>query len=292
MKHDQSLTWKYPATLDFNGKKISIIGGTSGIGRAFAREFAARGAQVIVVGRNFRDQGVTGINAQLADLGKMKEAERVSWILLAEEPDALLFSVGIMADHARQVTADGLERDVAISYLSRLVILRKMGSCLNQPQPWRNRPRVFIMGYPGMGQRAAIHDLNSEKSYARWQAHANSVAGNEALVYDASKRYPYLDVFGLNPGFVQTNMRNDIFKRGGVLNQLGFWITFLMTRTPEDYVRGILPLFIAPELTGQGGKYFDKKGQAILPSNWVSDVNCKDVIRASEELISRTGVTV
>ncbi|MDR2173819.1 MAG: SDR family NAD(P)-dependent oxidoreductase [Burkholderiales bacterium] len=292
MKRDKSLTWTPPATIDFNGKKIAIVGGTGGIGRAFAHEFAARGAQVIVVGRKFRDEGTTGIRALLADLSKMKEAERVGQMLPTEELDILIFTVGIFADHARQETSEGLEQDVTIGYLSRLVILRNMASRLNQSRPDGSRPRVFVMGYPGTEQQAAINDLNSEKSYARWKAHSNSVAGNEALVYDASKRYLNLDVFGLNPGFVQTDIRDEIFKRGGLLNRLGFWITSFVTSTPEDYAHRVLPLFIAPELTGQSGKHFDKNGKAILPSGWVNDANCKEVIRASEKLLSRVGVTV
>ncbi|MDR2017173.1 MAG: SDR family NAD(P)-dependent oxidoreductase [Burkholderiales bacterium] len=291
MKRDKTLAWTPPATIDFTGKKIAIVGGTGGIGRALAHQFAAKGAQIIVVGRTFRDEGIAGINPLLADLSKMKEAERVGQTLPAEELDILLFTTGIFADYVRQETADGLEQDVAIGYLNRLVILRNMGARLNQPRPDHKRPRVFIMGYPGTGRQAVIDDLNSEKSYARWTAHQNSVAGNEALVYDISKRYPNLDVFGLNPGFVQTDIRDEIFfKRGGLLNKIGYWITAFMTRTPEDYAQRVLPLFIVPELTGQSGKHFDKNGNAILPSNWVNDANCKELIRASEKLISRAGV--
>jgi len=107
---------------------------------------------------------------------------------------------------------------------------------------------VYSSWVPGSGQKANREDLNSEKSYARWKVHANSVAGNEAMVYDASKRYPNIDVFALNPGFVQTNMRDKIFKRGGFLNRFGFCVTSFMTSTPENYVRRVLSLFFVPEL--------------------------------------------
>jgi len=293
MKRDKTLTWTLPAKIDFSGKKIAIVGGTGGIGRALARQFAAKGAEVTVVGRTFRDEGVAGIKPLLADLSKMKEAERVGQMLPAEELDILIFTTGIFADYVRQETADGLEQDVAIGYLNRLVILRNMASRLSQPRADRKRPRVFIMGYPGTNRQAAVDDLNCEKSYARWPAHMNSVAGNEALVFDAAKRYPNIDLFGLNPGFVQTDIRDEIFfKRGGILNRIGYWLTSFLTSTPEDYAQRVLPLFIAPELSGQSGKYFDKKANAILPSKWVNDANCEKLIRASEALISRTGVTV
>ncbi|MFF8803174.1 MULTISPECIES: SDR family NAD(P)-dependent oxidoreductase [unclassified Methylobacterium] len=40
---------------------MAVVGGTGGIGRAIARDLAARGAEVIVVGQTFRDQATKGI---------------------------------------------------------------------------------------------------------------------------------------------------------------------------------------------------------------------------------------
>jgi NAD(P)-dependent dehydrogenase (short-subunit alcohol dehydrogenase family) len=37
---------------------MAMIGGTNGIGRALARLFTANGADVVVVGRTFRDQAL------------------------------------------------------------------------------------------------------------------------------------------------------------------------------------------------------------------------------------------
>ena len=44
------------------------------------------------------------------------------------------------------------------------------------------------MGFPGTGQAGKLDDLKAEKSYGRWAAHVNMVAGNEMLVHDAAKR--------------------------------------------------------------------------------------------------------
>lgn len=49
------------------GKKIVIIGGTNGLGRAFALEFISKGAEVVVVGRTFRDQDVERLSFIQAD---------------------------------------------------------------------------------------------------------------------------------------------------------------------------------------------------------------------------------
>ena len=71
------------------------------------------------------------------------------------------------------------------------------------------KPRVFIMGYPGTGQAGTLDDLNAEKSYRAMPVHMNTVAGNEMLVLDAPTRYPNATFFGLNPGLIKTNIRDN-----------------------------------------------------------------------------------
>ena len=41
--------------LDLSSKRLAVIGGTNGLGRAIAQQALARGAAVTVVGRMFRD---------------------------------------------------------------------------------------------------------------------------------------------------------------------------------------------------------------------------------------------
>src|SRR5262249_53837292 len=67
-----------------------------GIGRAFSRFMAARGASVVVVGRTFRDSEVPGIQFVKADLSLMREAQRVGQSLPAEALDLIIFTTGIL----------------------------------------------------------------------------------------------------------------------------------------------------------------------------------------------------
>src|SRR5206468_971294 len=148
------------------GMNVAIVGGTGGIGRALSRFMASRGASVVVVGRTFRDSDMPSIQFIQADLSLMREAQRVAQALPAETLDLVVFTTGIFAATKRQETAEGIERDMAVSYLSRLVILREIAPRLGKNRPAaRMKPRVFIMGYPGTGQAGAIDDLNAEKSY-------------------------------------------------------------------------------------------------------------------------------
>lgn len=158
----------------------------------------------MVVGQTFRDADLPGIEFIKADLSLMREAERVAALLPAETLDLVIFTTGIFAAPKREETSEGIERDMAVSFLNRLVILRQIAPRLRKERSRSPmKPRVFIMGYPGAGQVGNIDDLNAEKSYSAMPAHLNTVAGNEMLVLDAAKRYSHATFFGLNPGLIK-----------------------------------------------------------------------------------------
>ena len=149
--------------LDLSSKRLAVIGGTNGLGRAIAQQALTRGAEVTVVGRTFRDDPAARLTFVAADLSSMSEAVRVGRELPAESFDVVLFTTGIIAAKTREETAEHVERDVAISYLSRLAILQglspRLGSVRADGAP---RPRVFVMGSPGTGAIGNPDDLNSE----------------------------------------------------------------------------------------------------------------------------------
>lgn len=128
MKRNKSIAWRRldPSSLTLNGTKVAIVGGTGGIGRALSRFMASRGARVVVVGQTFRDSDVPRIEFAKADLSLMREADRVAKTLPSEKLDLVVFTTGIFAAPERQETVEGIERDMAVSFLSRLVILREI----------------------------------------------------------------------------------------------------------------------------------------------------------------------
>jgi hypothetical protein len=62
------------------GIEGAIVGGTGGIGRTFSRLLASRGIGVLIVGQNFRDADLPGIEFIKADLSLMREAQRAAWL--------------------------------------------------------------------------------------------------------------------------------------------------------------------------------------------------------------------
>jgi NAD(P)-dependent dehydrogenase (short-subunit alcohol dehydrogenase family) len=277
---DPSLVVHPPASLDLSGKRVAVVGGTDGLGRALARLVAEAGAEVTVVGRTFRDQGVPRLRFVKADLSSMREASRVGAEL---DPafDVVVLTTGIMAATQREVTDEGIERDMAISTLSRHAILRELAPRL------RPRTRVFVMGFPGAGNLGDPSDLNAEKSYDAFAQHMNTVAGNEAIVLDAKQRYPHLDVFGLNPGLIKTRIRSNFMGEGSLKHRLVEGLIGLITPTPERYAARIVPLLVAPELDGRSGAMFGKKGTAILPTEGFDAAHVERFVEGLDALLER-----
>jgi NAD(P)-dependent dehydrogenase (short-subunit alcohol dehydrogenase family) len=291
MKRDTSFTWRrvVPASLDLKELKVAVVGGTGGIGRALSRFMASRGAHVTIVGQTFRDQDVPGIEFIKADLSLMREAKRVGEALPAETLDIVVFTTGIIAGPTRQETAEGVERDMAISYLSRLVILREIAPRLGKERPVASmKPRVFIMGFPGTGQAGTPDDLNTEESYRAMRAHWNTVAGNEMLVLDAATRYPNVTVFGLNPGAIKTNIRDNFFGKDSLKSRVFEGVLGLFTPTADAYAERLTPLLVSRDLEAHSGAMFNQKGGAILPSPKLTDSSYVNAfITGSEALASR-----
>jgi len=277
---DPSVVVHPPATLELSGKRIVVVGGTDGLGRALARLAAQAGAEVTVVGRTFRDDGVPRMRFMKADLSSMREATRVGAELDAAV-DAVVLTTGIIAAPKREATAEGIERDMAISTLSRHAILRGLAPRL------RPRTRVFVMGFPGTGNLGDPSDLNAETSYAAMPVHMNTVAGNEALVLDGKQRYPHVDLFGLNPGLVKTSIRSNFLGAGSLKHRLVEGLIGLFTPTPERYAARIAPLLVVPELAGRSGTMFGKRGTAILPTEGFDAAHVQRFVHGLDALLDR-----
>jgi NAD(P)-dependent dehydrogenase (short-subunit alcohol dehydrogenase family) len=291
MKKDKRIAWRRvdAESLDLGDWKVAIIGGTGGLGRAMSRHLASRGASVTVVGQTFRDSGVQGLSFVKADLSLMREAKRVAEALGAEQLDLVVFTTGIFAAPERQETAEGIERDMAISYLSRLVMLREMAPRLGKDRPaGRLKPRVFVMGYPGTGQVGTLDDLNAEKSYVAFAVHMTTVAGNEMLVLDAVERYPHATFFGLNPGLAKTNIRDNFFGKESLKSRFVEGLIGLLMPSPETYAERMTPLLVSPDIEGHSGAMFDQKGVAVLPTPRLTDASYVTAfMTASEALVAR-----
>lgn len=287
---DPSVSWQRGplSSLNLQGKSAMVVGGTDGLGRAISHAMLAQGAEVWVVGRRNRDEGVAKLHFVQADLSSMRAARRLGQELPVENLDLLLLTTGIFAAPTRQVTEEGIERDIAVSYLCRYALLQGMGPRLGQARPaGSKRARVFVMGFPGTGERGTPDDLNAERSYDAMKVHMNTVAGNEMLVLDGVTRYPHLALFGLNPGLIKTGIRSNFLGDGSWRHRIAEAVIGLFYTSAEGYAQSITPLLFAPELEARSGLMFNQKAHAILPTEGLSPDYVARYMAASEALMAR-----
>lgn len=288
MAIDSSFTWSPVKLLNLESLKVLVIGGTGGLGRSISQLLAAAGASVTVVGQTFRDAGVENIDFVQCDLSSIESAKKLARNLDVSQVNMVVFTTGIIAAPTRQITDEGLERDMAVSYLNRFIMVREMVPQMKKAKSALGfTPRVFFMAYPGDGQLGNPKDLNSEENYKAMKAHMNTVAGNEALVYDSAKRYKGTNFYGLNPGIVRTNIRNNFLGENSWKSRAVETLVGWLTRTPEKYAEGIVPLLVAPELDQRNGAIFNNNANALEPSKGMSKEYVASYIEASEELLKK-----
>src|ERR1700739_2229158 len=92
--------------LDLSSKRLLVIGGTNGLGRAIAGLATARGADVTVVGRTVREFPQGQPKFVRADLSLMADALRLGEDLAVEDIDVALFTAGLISATTREEAAD------------------------------------------------------------------------------------------------------------------------------------------------------------------------------------------
>lgn len=117
----------------------------------------------------------------------------------------------------------------------------------------------------------------------------NTVIGNEALVFHLADKNPDLNVYGLNPGLIKTEIRDNLLGKGSWLSSIIETLIGLLSQSAQTYSEKIIiQLLINGELEGKNKAMIDSKGNYIEPNpNLIIDNNQEKVIKVSEELIDR-----
>ena len=133
-----------------------------------------------------------------------------------------------------------------------------------------------------------LEDLNAETSYAAMRVNMNTVAGNEMLVLDGARRHGNATFFGLNPGLIRTNIRDNFLGPGSLKSRVAESLIGLFTPTPDAYAERLVPLLVSPDLETHTGAMFDQKGRAVLPTPALGDrAHVEAFLAASEKLVAR-----
>ncbi|MBN6037723.1 SDR family NAD(P)-dependent oxidoreductase [Amycolatopsis sp. 195334CR] len=191
-------------------KTVVVTGGTDGIGAALVRALAERGDRAVVLGRN-RERGArlvregAGLVSFLeTDLSLMSNTREAAKEIAATHPaiDGLVFCARFFQTH-RTVTAEGLEHNFALFYLSRAVLGEGLAGVLG------DHAVVINVAGPGHDTPIAWDDLQSTRHYDGVRAMFQAGRLNDLLGVDFAAKHPGIAYVLFHPGTTATGFAGD-----------------------------------------------------------------------------------
>ena len=243
---------------DAAGKTVLVTGATDGLGRHVATELAAKGATVLVHGRNqerleaivedVREQEYEGeARSYQADLSSLAAVRELAERILTEEGrlDVLVNNAGI-ASGKRRVSEDGVELTFAVNYLSHFLLAELLMPLLRNSAPAR------IVNVASAGQSPIdFSDPMLEREYDTMRAYSQSKLAQIMFTFDLAERESNTGVTAnaLHPAsLMDTKMVRESF---------GYTMS-----TVEEGAEAVVRLVVSPEVEGVTGAYFDGTSEA------------------------------
>lgn len=252
----------------YTDRTMVLTGGTSGIGRAAARELYRKGAHLVVVGRDAKKldelrlelahvRGGGTIETELADLSLMADVRKLAARLIRRHDriDVLINNAGALFNHFRQ-TAEGIEMTMATDLVSPYLLTRLLLPSLKAANP----ARIINVASGGMYTQGIRADaLNaSGSSHHGPTAYAQAKRGLVILtgLWASELAAAGISVHAMHPGWVDTpGLAKSLpaFHR-----QLSPWL-----RTPAQGADTIVWLAAAPDAHRASGQFWlDRKIRA------------------------------
>jgi NAD(P)-dependent dehydrogenase (short-subunit alcohol dehydrogenase family) len=269
-----------------DGRICLVTGATSGIGAVTARELCRLGATVVVAGR---DAGrcarqVSRIRREIPGaLSSQAEVRRLADGFSGRHPrlDILVNNAGAYYLQ-RQVSADGIERTLALNHLApfmlTLLLLPRLGAS-------RAARVVNVSSIAHARSAPLLEDLQRERHYERIEAYARSKLANLLFTYELARRLEGTAVTAnaVHPGMVATNLGGDDGWLRARLRNAKNLVRGTMV-TSEEGARAVVHLASAPAVEGVSGRYFDGLREARSSPLSRDEAAAAALWRASEDL--------
>lgn len=202
---------------DLSGRTAFITGGYSGLGKETARAMAAKGAHVILSGRDATKlsaaadeiAGETGakVDTLVCNLASL-ESVRASAKEANErfdKIDLLIANAGVMACPLGR-TADGFEMQFGTNHLGHFLLTNMLMPLVEKGEA----PRIVNLSSRGHHiDRVHFDDPNYEsRDYDKWQAYGQSKTANILFAVGLEKRLADkgIHAYALHPGGIMTNL--------------------------------------------------------------------------------------
>ena len=254
--------------------KRAIITGTGGLGFEAARALTAKGADVILAGRNPAKgrEAVARIKAanpqakitfERLDLASLASVAGFADRMIADgQPlDLLINNAGVAIVRNRQETENGFELQIGTNHLGHFALTMRLMPLLVKARA----PRVVSLS-SNMHKRGTIHfdDLQLRQKYSATGSYGQSKLATLmfAMELDARMKALGLPVISLaaHPGIARTDLMNNGPAGQPVLQALSHLIERIMGQSAAE---GALPLLrAATDPAVRGGEYIGPSGCA------------------------------
>lgn len=246
--------------LDLTGKTVVITGGTSGLGAESARSMAAKGAKVIITGRNMAKaqavaDGIEGdVSVEELELGSVASIRAFAERVLAKHPriDILINNAGVMASPYME-TSDGFELQFGSNHLGHFLMTTLLMPAFGEGA------RVVALSSSAHQFAPVLFDDISFKTtdYDKWAAYGQSKTANALFAVGLNARLKVVgaEAFAVHPGVIQTELARHMTEEDMAMFATGIESGAIPVKSIPQGAATQVYAATAPELAGKGGAY-------------------------------------
>lgn len=255
--------------IDLVGKLVLVTGGTSGLGEETARAMAAKGAHVILTGRNMpkaeavvakikESTGNANVEAMEVELDSLASIHKFADAFLSKHKklDILVNNAGVMACPFSK-TQDGFEMQFGTNHVGHFLLTNLIAPALVAAAPSR------IVNLSSRGHHFAPTDLEDPmfetREYNKWIAYGNSKTANILFSVGLEKRLGSKGVhaYAVHPGVIMTELSRHMDEEDFERLQAQTPNAPITMKSVEAGAATSCYSATAPELEGKGGIYLE-----------------------------------
>ena len=203
---------------DLSGQTVFITGANSGLGQETARAMAAKGAHVVMAGRDQAklDEAVAAIRASVpgaqldtitVDLGSLESIRAATSRARQrfDKIDILINNAGVMATPFTH-TADGFEMQLGTNHFGHFALTGELMPLIERGTAKR------IVNLSSRGHHFAPVNFDDphfeRRAYDPWESYGNSKTANILFTVGLEARLAVLGIhaYAVHPGGIQTNL--------------------------------------------------------------------------------------
>lgn len=277
------------------GKTAVVTGANSGLGKETARDFAHRGAQVIMACRDLEKCAAAQkeivdethnhkVVCKKLDLASFKSIKEFTASVQKEVKflDILVNNAGVM--HCPyQVTEDGFENQFQVNYLGPVLLTMSLLDLMIKSAPSRIINVTSVVHAAG---RINFNDMNAEKGYHMTLAYNQSKLAILMFTKELAKHLQgtKVTVNALHPGMTDTEINRHL--RWNSTRILTFPMRYLFLRQPFRGAQTSIYLAVSPEVENITGKYFsDFEEKEVKSEQFMDDEACKQLWLKSLQMV-------